>query len=63
MKRLILLLQFCILVVQAIAQQGQLSIARIDQMPDMPPSLQIRDWDAVARDYDNLGFDLKKTGT
>jgi len=63
MKRLILLLQFCILVVQAIAQQGQLSIARIDQMPDMPPSLQIRDWDAVARDYDNLVFDLNKTGT
>jgi hypothetical protein len=50
------------LIIQAMAQQGQLSISRIDQMPDLPSPLQIRDWDAVARNYDALVFDLNKTG-
>jgi hypothetical protein len=63
MKRLILFTQLaCMLVIQAMAQQGQLSISRIDQMPDLPSPLQIRDWDAVARNYDALVFDLNKTG-
>lgn len=63
MKRLILLIPVCMLIMQAFAQQGQLSISRIDQMPNVPSPLQIRDWDAVARDYDNLVFDLNKTGS
>ncbi|HLN74985.1 MAG TPA: hypothetical protein VK205_16955, partial [Prolixibacteraceae bacterium] len=63
MKRLILFLLVCMLIIQAFAQQGQLSISRIDQMPNVPSPLQIKDWDAVARDYDNLVFDLNKTGT
>ncbi|MGE5428016.1 MAG: LamG-like jellyroll fold domain-containing protein [Methylococcaceae bacterium] len=63
MKRLILFLLVCMLIIQAFAQQGQLSISRIDQMPNVPSPLQIKDWDAVTRDYDNLVFDLNKTGT
>lgn len=63
MKRLVLFLQLCIFTMLALAQPGQLSIARIDHMPDLPVSLQIRDWDAVARDYDSFVFDLDKTGT
>jgi len=45
------------------AQTGQLSIARIDQMPDSPVPFQIRDWNSVARDYDSFVFDINKTGT
>jgi len=62
MKRFILLLQLCIFVLQLFAQQGQLSIARIDQMPDSPLPLQIRDWNAVAQDYDSFVFNVNKTG-
>ena len=63
MKRFILFLQLCIFVMQTFAQQGQLSISRIDQMPDSPLPLQIRDWNAVAHDYDSFVFDVNKTGT
>lgn len=62
MKRLILFILACMFIIQVFAQQGQLSISRIDQMPNVPSPLQIKDWDAVARDYDNLVFDLNKTG-
>ncbi|HET6556044.1 MAG TPA: LamG-like jellyroll fold domain-containing protein [Prolixibacteraceae bacterium] len=63
MIRYILFLQLCLFSIQVFSQQGQLSISRVDQMPDSPPSLSIRDWDAVARNYDQLVFDLNKTGT
>ena len=64
MKRFILFLQLCIfMLMQTFAQQGQLSISRIDQMPDLPLPLQIRDWNAVALDYDSFVFDVNKTGT
>lgn len=62
MKQFIFFIQLCLFSLQMLAQQGQLSISRIDQMPDVPSSLQIRDWDAVTRDYDALVFDLNKTG-
>lgn len=62
MSRIILFLQFCLFSLQLFAQQGQLGILRIDRMPDSPPFLSIRDWDAVARNYDRLVFDLNKTG-
>ncbi|MBW8331255.1 MAG: T9SS type A sorting domain-containing protein [Prolixibacteraceae bacterium] len=63
MTRFILLAQLCIFAMQSFAQQGQLSISRIDKMPDTPSPLQIRDWKTVAHDYDSFVFDLNKTGT
>lgn len=63
MKRFILFLQLCIFAMQSFAQVGQLNISRIDQMPDSPLPLQIRDWNAVAHDYDSFVFDVNKTGT
>lgn len=47
---------------QAYAQVGQLNISRIDIMPDLPAPFHIRDWNAVAVDYDTFVFDLDKTG-
>lgn len=63
MIRYLLFLQLCIFTLQSFAQQGQLSISRIDQMPDLPAPFLIRDWKAVAQDYDSYVFDTKKTGT
>jgi hypothetical protein len=63
MTRFILIIQLCIFAMQSFAQQGQLSISRIDQMPNLPVPLQIRDWNAVAHDYDSFVFNLNKTGT
>jgi len=62
MTRFILLIQLCIFAIQLFAQQGQLSISRIDQMPDTPSPLQIRDWKTVAHDYDSYVFNTNKTG-
>lgn len=41
----------------------QISIPRIDQMPDIPAPYSIRDWKQVALDYDNYIFDYSKSGT
>jgi len=62
MFRFILVLQLCIFTIQTFPQQGQISISRIDQMPDSPIPLQIRDWNTVAHDYDSYVFNLNKTG-
>ena len=62
MTRFILLLLLCILSMQAFPQQGQLSISRINQMPDLPAPLYIRNWNTVAHDYDSYVFDLTKKG-
>ncbi len=51
-----------ILSLQSFSQQGQLSIPRVDQMPDLPLPFLVRDWNKVARDYDNFIFDFTKTG-
>ncbi|MFA5816589.1 MAG: hypothetical protein WC865_13320, partial [Bacteroidales bacterium] len=62
MTRLKLVLLLCLFTMQSFPQQGQLSISRIDQMPDSPLPFQIRDWNRVARDYDSFVFNLNKTG-
>ncbi|MFA5045785.1 MAG: hypothetical protein WC542_07635, partial [Paludibacter sp.] len=41
----------------------QISIPRIDLMPNLPAPYVMRDWKQVAVDYDNLVFDTSKTGT
>ena len=40
----------------------QIAIPRIEQMPNIPPSYQWRDWRATAIAYDNFVFDLGKSG-
>ena len=62
MKRLIINALLCLFPFSLFAQQGQLSIARINKMPDSPLPLNIRDWKQVARDFDHLVFNSKKTG-
>jgi hypothetical protein len=62
MIRYLLLLQLCIFTLLSFAQQGQLSISRIDRMPDSPTPLLIRDWKTVATDYDHFVFSTTKTG-
>lgn len=63
MIRYLLILQLCIFTLISFSQQGQLSISRIDKMPDSPSPLIIRDWKTVAHDYDSFVFNLNKTGT
>jgi len=41
----------------------QVSIPRINLMPDKPSPYQMRDWKQVAIDYDNLVFNTLKSGT
>jgi len=62
MIRTLLVLQLCVFSLLSFAQQGQLSISRIDQMPDIPTPLFIRDWKTVAHDYDSYIFNTTKTG-
>ncbi len=63
MKKYTLLFLILILAaLQVAAQTGQLTIPRVAMMPDLPTPFQIRDWNAVAVDYDNFVFDLDKTG-
>lgn len=62
MIRYLLILHLCIFTLQSFSQQGQLSISRIDRMPDSPAPLLIRDWTTVAHDYDSFVFNTSKTG-
>ncbi|MEX0981522.1 MAG: LamG-like jellyroll fold domain-containing protein [Bacteroidales bacterium] len=40
----------------------QISIPRIEQMPDLPQPYEMRDWLRVAQRYDSLVYDLSLTG-
>ena len=44
------------------SQTGQVSIPRIDQMPNLPTPYLMRDWKQVAAQYDAFVFDKNKTG-
>lgn len=44
------------------AQPGQISVPRIDKMPDQPAPYLMRDWDRVAMKYDSFIYDVGKTG-
>ncbi|WP_160118623.1 LamG-like jellyroll fold domain-containing protein [Chryseotalea sanaruensis] len=48
--------------IKVYAQPGQINIARIEQMPNMPLSYNMRDWKKVAADYDALVFSTSATG-
>jgi hypothetical protein len=62
MNRFIITIQLILFSVFSFAQTGQLSISRIDLMPDLPAPLQIRNWNLVTIDYDSYVFDVNKTG-
>lgn len=58
-----ILLLVCLLLAKFIdAQQGQISIPRIDLMPDQPSPFSMRDWKNVAIQYDSFIYDKDKTG-
>ena len=40
----------------------QISLDRINKMPDKPAPYSMRNWKQVAKDYDNFIFDINKTG-
>ncbi|MFM9948809.1 MAG: LamG-like jellyroll fold domain-containing protein [Saprospiraceae bacterium] len=44
------------------AQVSQISIPRVEQMPDQPAPYNVRDWREVAVRYDSFVYDLGKTG-
>jgi hypothetical protein len=48
--------------VSSFGQTGQISIGRVDQMPDMPAPYEMRDWKDVALKYDDFIYSLDKTG-
>ncbi|MEI6412302.1 MAG: LamG-like jellyroll fold domain-containing protein [Bacteroidota bacterium] len=45
-----------------LAQVGQISIPRIDQMPNQPAPYNVRNWKQVALRYDSFVYDVQKTG-
>jgi len=61
MKRTLFSTIFIGIVLLTFAQQ--ISIPRIDLMPNMPAPYLMRDWKQVAVDYDNFVFDATRTGT
>lgn len=61
MKRILSSTLFIGIVLLTFAQQ--ISIPRIDQMPNLPTPYVMRDWKQVAIDYDNFVFDISKVGT
>ncbi|MBT1689290.1 LamG-like jellyroll fold domain-containing protein [Dawidia soli] len=46
-----------------VAQPGQLSVPRVEQMPNLPAPYAMRDWKEVARQYDAFVFSQTQTGT
>lgn len=50
------------LTISAIAQHSQIAVPVVDKMPNLPQSLEIRDWKQVARDFDAIAFDFTKKG-
>ncbi|MBI1225788.1 MAG: T9SS type A sorting domain-containing protein [Bacteroidetes bacterium] len=44
------------------AQTPQITIPRIEQMPNEPSPFNVRDWDVVAMKYDSFVYDINKTG-
>jgi hypothetical protein len=51
-----------ITLINAYAQPGQIDLARVQQMPDLPSPYLMRDWKDVATKYDELIFSTGATG-
>lgn len=43
-------------------QAGQISIPRVEMMPNQPSPYNVRDWRAVAMQYDSFVYDITHTG-
>ncbi len=56
-----LVLTIILITTRALTQQ--VTVPRIEQMPNMPSPYFMRDWKAVARGYDSLVFDFSRAGT
>lgn len=61
MKKTYLSVVLSLVFITSIARQ--ITIPRIEQMPNLPSPYLMRDWKKVAVDYDNFVFDVSKTGT
>lgn len=44
------------------SQSGQVSLPRVEQMPNQPAPYNVRNWKQVALQYDSFVYDLQKTG-
>ena len=44
------------------SQTGQIAVPRIETMPNLPASYNLRNWKQVARQYDSFVYDVNKTG-
>ncbi|MFZ4427306.1 MAG: LamG-like jellyroll fold domain-containing protein [Saprospiraceae bacterium] len=44
------------------SQQGQISLPRVERMPNQPSPYDMRDWKTAAMRYDSFVYDWKKTG-
>lgn len=63
LRNLFMLVAFALLASRAAGQTGQLSVPRVEQMPNLPAPYTMRDWKDVARQYDAFIFSQTKTGT
>jgi hypothetical protein len=61
MKKQVLFLFITLLSVSLFSQQ--ISIPRVDAMPEKPAPYHMRDWKQVAHHYDSLAFDTQASGT
>ncbi len=52
----------CLASAGSIAQQGQITIARVEQMPNAPTPYNVRDWHTIAIGYDTFVYDATRTG-
>ncbi|HYG40454.1 MAG TPA: LamG-like jellyroll fold domain-containing protein [Cytophagales bacterium] len=59
---LLFLLSFGIFSNTLFAQNGQIEISRVNQMPDLPSPYEMRNWKEVAVKYDEFIYSLDKTG-
>ncbi|MFC1483446.1 LamG-like jellyroll fold domain-containing protein [Candidatus Neomarinimicrobiota bacterium] len=53
---------FILLILPPVSWGGQLTVDRIESMPNLPQPYLMRDWKSVAMGYDSLVFDLSRTG-
>ena len=58
----ILLVGMLLLAENAWSQPGQVSVSRVEMMPNQPAPYNVRDWEKVAQQYDSLVFQLDLSG-
>lgn len=60
---LVLICYFNLFPTYIIGQTGQITVPRIELMPDQPSPYNLRNWKQVAQQYDSMVYDISKTGT